>query len=118
MPGRLLLQSNLPLQLLTGQVPDMGQVIASKVAGVAFSNTSLVQCDRTHLAAFNDGDVDPSTQASDLILEKCLQNNTSHDMSNLVVTEAQLAWTIFKKLLHQLASKLLLSECTYGVASC
>ena len=44
------------LQLLTGRVPDMGQVIAAKASAVAFSNTSLVQCDKTHLAAFNDVD--------------------------------------------------------------
>ena len=34
----------------------MGQVIAAKATGVAFSNTSLVQCDKTHLAAFNNVD--------------------------------------------------------------
>lgn len=50
------------LQLLTGRMPDMGQAVASKASGVALSNTSLVQCNKTHLAAFYDDDIDSSTQ--------------------------------------------------------
>ena len=42
----------------------MGRVIASKASGVAFSNTSLVQCDRTHLAAFQNANIHLDTQAS------------------------------------------------------
>ena len=50
------------LQLLRGRMPDMGQAVASKASGVALSNTSLVQCTKTHLAAFFDDDVNSSTQ--------------------------------------------------------
>ena len=36
-----------------GRVPDMGRVIASKLDVLALSNTSLVQCDSSQLAAFH-----------------------------------------------------------------
>lgn len=43
----------LVVQLLMGRVPDMGRVIASKLDVLALSNTSLVQCDSSQLAAFH-----------------------------------------------------------------
>ena len=54
----------------------MGQVIAAKATGVAVSNTSLVQCDKTHLAAFND--VDASKTVSPLVTVTFLQQNSFH----------------------------------------
>ena len=39
------------LQDLVGVMPDMGSTIASKLIDLSADNTSLTQCDTTHLAA-------------------------------------------------------------------
>ncbi len=39
------------LQGLVGSVPDLGKEISSKITSVSLQNTSLVQCNASHLAA-------------------------------------------------------------------
>ena len=41
------------LQGLVGNVPNLGSQISSKITSVSLQNTSLVQCNASHLAALH-----------------------------------------------------------------
>ena len=56
------------LQGLTGKLPAMGKDTASKMSVIRMTNTSLQQCDATHLAVYKDGLRDTSVDAGSNVI--------------------------------------------------